>query len=390
MTNPPGSGAAGAPASRVGSKPRLVCLSHLRWNFVFQRPQHLLTRAAAAYDVTYVEEPLFEAGADPHWRLARTDGLTVATPILPEGLSETLRHQALEALIDRLPAARAPAVAWYYTPLALDFTRHLKADVTVYDNMDELSLFHGADSRIAMLETELLARADVVFTGGHSLYEAKAGRHPNIHPVPSSVDVAHFSRDPGAPSTDPAGQARLPHPRAGFFGVIDERMDMALLQRLAALRPDVQFVMVGPIVKIAPASCPTAPNIHWMGGKGYAELPGWLHHWDVGLMPFALNDATRFISPTKTPEYLAAGLPVVSTPIRDVVRPYGERGLVEIAATAEDASAAIDRALARGRDPRWQAAVAEQLASSSWDSTWAFMRNQLEALASDQKETAHA
>lgn len=399
MTDPLAPGVAGAVAPGAArdplpqtdrGKPGLLCLSHLRWNFVFQRPQHLLTRAAARFDVTYVEEPLFEAGADPEWRITATDGITVATPILPEGLSETMRHLALEALMDRLPAARAPAVAWYYTPLALDFTRRLAADVTVYDNMDELTLFHGADSRIALLEAELMARADVVFTGGHSLFEAKRDRHANIHAVPSSVDAAHFARNPAAPTSDPADQAHIPHPRAGFFGVVDERMDMAFLARVAALRPDIHFPIIGPVVKIAPTSCAQAPNIHWLGSRSYAELPAHLHHWDVGLMPFALNDATRFISPTKTPEYLAAGLPVVSTPIRDVVRPYGERGLVEIAATPEQAAQALDRALAVARTPRWRAAVADQLASTSWDRTWAFMLGRIEALAPATKETAHA
>jgi glycosyltransferase involved in cell wall biosynthesis len=385
----PGVAGTAAPNSR-DSRPALLCLSHLRWAFVFQRPQHLLTRATARYDVTYVEEPLFEAGAAPHWRTVASDGIQVATPILPEGLNEAQRHQALEALISQLPAARAPAVAWYYTPLALDFTRHLGADVIVYDNMDELTLFHGADSRIALLEAELLARADIVFTGGHSLYEAKQDRHVNIHPVPSSVDVAHFARDASAPLADPADQAAIPHPRAGFFGVIDERMDMELVAGLAALRPDIQFLMIGPVVKIDPGTCPAAPNIHWLGGKAYAELPAYLHNWDVGLMPFALNDATRFISPTKTPEYLAAGLPVVSTPIRDVVRPYGDRGLVQIAATAQSASAALDDALAIARNPGWRSAVADQLASNSWDRTWAFMLDRIEALAPVTKETAHA
>lgn len=395
MTDPLVPGAAGADAQTMRgnplpARPGLICLSHLRWNSVFQRPQHLLTRAAAHYDVTYVEEPLFEPDADPHWRMAQADGIAIATPILPEGLTDSLRHLALEALMERLPAARSPAVAWYYTPLALDFTRRLAADVTVYDNMDELTLFHGADSRIALLEAELLARADVVFTGGHSLYEAKKARHGNIHAVPSSVDAAHFARDPSAPSADPADQASIAHPRAGFFGVIDERMDMDLVRRLATLRPDVQFIMVGPVVKIAPSRCPLAPNIHWLGGRTYAELPAYLHNWDVGLMPFALNAATRFISPTKTPEYLAAGLPVVSTAIRDVVRPYGERGLVEIAASADEAAHALDRAIASARTPAWRDAVAHHLSTTSWDRTWAFMWGRIAALTPVTKDYAHA
>jgi glycosyltransferase involved in cell wall biosynthesis len=391
MTKPFAPGASGALPLRSGSqKPLLLCLSHLRWKFVFQRPQHLLTRAAATHEVVHVEEPLFEPDATPHWQIQHCDGITVATPILAEGLPEASRHLLLEAMVEKLLAGRRPAIAWYYTPLALDFTRRIRADVTVYDNMDELTLFHGADSRIALLETELMARADVVFTGGHSLFEAKRDRHANIHPVPSSVDTSHFARNPQSPLPDPADQAHIPHPRAGFFGVIDERMDMAFLAALADLRPDMQFLMVGPVVKIAPASCPLRSNIHWLGGRSYAELPAYLHGWDVGLMPFALNDATRFISPTKTPEFLAAGLPIVSTPIRDVISPYGDLGLVEIAATAAEAAEALDRALAAARTPQWRAAVDAQLARNSWDLTWAFMRGRIEALAPHTQEYAHA
>jgi UDP-galactopyranose mutase len=229
-----------------------------------------------------------------------------------------------------------------------------------------------------------------MFTGGVSLYEAKRTRHRNIHAVPSSVDVAHFRgvRAPGL--TEPADQAAIAGTRVGFFGVIDERMDMALVDALAAARPDLQFVMLGPVVKIDPASRPERPNLHWLGGKGYDELPAYLAHWACGIMPFAMNDATRFISPTKTPEFLAAGLPVVSTPIRDVVRPWGEAGLVEIAADAAGFAAAIDRAVARAATLDWRRGVAEALAQSSWDRTWAFMRGRIAALLPAGREMAHA
>ena len=181
----------------------------------------------------------------------------------------------------------------------------------------------------------MLARADLVFTGGQSLYEAKRGQHPRVFAFPSSVDAAHFARARRA-TDDPADQAAIPHPRLGFFGVIDERMDLDLLAAIADARPDWHLVIIGPVVKVDPASYRERANIHYLGKKDYQELPGYLAGWDVALLPFAINESTRFISPTKTPEYLAAGKPVVSTPIRDVVRPYGMRGLVHIAATADD------------------------------------------------------
>ena len=375
---------------RVSRRPLLVCYSHLRWNFVFQRPQHLLTRAAREYRVLYVEEPAEHAGQEPDWSLRSDKGVTVATPLLPPGLSHPMRICLLEGLMTRLLMGEVPAVAWFYTPMALEFARNLPAGVTVYDNMDELSLFVHADSRILQLETELLARADIVFTGGNSLYEAKRHRHHNIHAVPSSIDVDHFRPNPARPQPEPAELAGIARPRAGFFGVIDERMDMALLDAVSALRPDLQFVMVGPVVKIDPATCPQRANIHWLGGRDYADLPQHLHHWDCGIMPFALNDATRFISPTKTPEFLAAGLPVVSTPVRDVVNPYATLDLVRIGTTPAQFAHAIDLAIADAASPGWRRAVSAQLATSSWDSTWASMHGRIVEAVESEVEYADA
>jgi glycosyltransferase involved in cell wall biosynthesis len=364
------------PTWSSASREILVCFSHLRWNFVFQRPQHLLARAAKDYRVFLFEEPRF--AADNAIRLERTatpEGVTVLTPMLPEGLRPTDITRAQRRLFVQLLAELRPdrLILWYYTPMALTFSRHLVGDACVYDNMDELSAFKGAHPRLLALERELFRKADVVFTGGHSLYEAKRDRHRNIHPFPSSVDVAHFAkaRRRGLPA--PADQASIAPPRLGFFGVIDERMDVDLVARLADLRPDWNLVIIGPVVKIDPATLPRRPNIHWLGQKPYAALPDYLAGWDVGLMPFAINESTRFISPTKTPEFLAAGVPVVSTPIRDVVRPYGDKGLVAIADDAEAFLAAAERYLKAPRKALF-AAVDRHLAQLSWDKTWLGMR----------------
>jgi len=257
--------------------------------------------------------------------------------------------------------------------MALAFTQHIKPRAVVYDCMDELSLFHGAPPVLKEREALLLKQADVVFAGGHSLYEYKRShsQHRNIHPFPSSVDVSHFGQARAA-LADPADQAEIPHPRVGFFGVIDERTDLALLAELADLRPELQLVMVGPVVKISPDALPRRANLHWLGGKSYQELPAYLAGWGGAMLPFARNDATRFISPTKTPEYLAAGKPVVSTSITDVIRPYGREGLAWIADTAGEFAAAIDEALRS--DPISRIAHADAfLASMSWDRTWSGM-----------------
>ena len=356
--------------------PLLVCFSHLRWDFVWQRPQHLLSRAAKQYRVLFVEEPLFRPGASPHMEVSRRpQGVTVAVPILPEGMSHddviAEQQDLIEDLIGRDPTG--PRVFWYYTPMALAFTSSLECDLCVYDNMDELSLFRGASRELLDLENALFARCDLVFTGGMSLYEAKRSRHRSVHGFPSSIEFGHFSKA-RAIRQDPPDQSAIPSPRLGFFGVVDERMDVELVGQVADLRPDWHVVMIGPVVKIDPATLPQRPNIHWLGGKSYDELPHYLSGWDVGFMPFALNEATRFISPTKTPEFLAAGVPVVSTPITDVVRPYGEKGLVEIARDAEEAVAKIDLILSRAKAP-WLARVDRHLAAGSWDKTWAAMEN---------------
>jgi UDP-galactopyranose mutase len=238
--------------------------------------------------------------------------------------------------------------------------------------MDELSAFKGASSLLRDREAELLRRSSVVFTGGQSLYEAKRSQHDNVHPFPSSVDVEHFAEARRIVS-DPEDQRGIPHPRLGYFGVIDERFDIELVDAVAEARPDWQLVMIGPVVKIDAATLPSRPNIHYLGAKSYEELPHYIAGWDVALLPFARNEATRFISPTKTPEYLAAGKPVVSTSIRDVVRPYGQQGLVRIADEAREFVHACTAAMAEPAAPRITQADAF-LRQTSWDGTWTRMR----------------
>jgi glycosyltransferase involved in cell wall biosynthesis len=358
-----------------GKKPEslLFCFSHLRWNFVFQRPQHLLKRAAQSQQVMYFEEPAFERVPQPFLRIAPVQPwLSVLTPVLPHGTSPTaaLRTQRrqVEGLAAAAPSARR--LLWYYTPMALRFTRHLDCDLCIYDCMDQLAAFKGAPRGLSDLEGELFRRADLVFTGGESLYEAKRARHPAVHLFPSSIDTKHFCRA-RLPVADPQDQRAIAWPRVGFFGVIDERMDLELVTKVAQTLPHVQFVMLGPCAKIDPASLPKAPNVHWLGRKSYAELPSYLSNWQAGWMPFALNESTRYISPTKTPEFLAAGLPVVSTAIVDVVRSYGASGLVEIA-DAGDMPAKLTALLETpGQD--WLKKADMRLAEMSWDKTWAQM-----------------
>ena len=354
----------------------LICFSHLRWHFVTQRPQHLLTRCALDHRVFFWEEPYFDGEGDGWLEVMQEDErLWVVRP----HLSQHGDHDASQrALLTKFLADERIRhfVRWYYTPMALGFSSHLLAEATVYDCMDELSGFLGAPKELGEREKELFSAADVVFTGGLSLYEAKKTQHSNVHAFPSSIDVPHFATAREAVE-EPEDQAGIPHPRAGFFGVLDERFDVSLVAEVARLRPDIQFVFLGPVVKIDPATLPQGANVHYLGAKSYLELPKYLAGWDVALLPFALNDSTRFISPTKTPEYLAAGKPVVSTPIRDVVRGYGDEGLVAIAGTPQEFAAALDEAL-KPQAKAWSKAVAAKLAGGSWDRTWAEMSRLIE------------
>ena len=353
----------------------VMCFSHLRWKFVFQRPQHLMSRCAERSRVYYLEEPLFQGSEISLKRaICPLTGVHVFTPFLPAQTPLETVSTLLQKLLDDLVQKERiqDFVAWYYTPMAMEFTDDLGPELIVYDCMDELSAFANAPVGMLNNERKLFERSNLIFTGGHSLYEAKRSKHEEVHLFPSSVDVAHFSKA-RAIDEDPPDQKLIPHPRIGYAGVIDERMDLGLLAYLADKRPDWQFVLLGPVVKIDPSTLPNRINIHLLGMKDYQDLPAYLSGWQAALLPFAQNEATRFISPTKTPEYLAAGLPVISTPIRDVERPYGKLGLVSIGRSHGDFLKAIEQQLSNGKSPVWESQVRSFLSSLSWDRTWAGM-----------------
>jgi UDP-galactopyranose mutase len=220
-----------------------------------------------------------------------------------------------------------------------------------------------------MYEKKLLQKADIVFTGGYSIYYAKQNLHKNIHAFPSSIDKSHFAQARNF-KDDPPDQKHIPHPRFGFFGVLDERFDIELVASVASQKPDWQFILLGPVVKIDPAELPQLNNIHYPGARQYDELPRYLACWDIAIIPFAINESTKYISPTKTPEYLAGGKPVISTPVKDVVSPYGDNGLVHIVSDAESFIRAAQLELDKEDRQPWLNKVDAFLADNSWDNTW--------------------
>ncbi len=339
-----------------------------------------MSRFARDRRVFFLEEPVYE-NTEPHLRssLCPNTGVHVETPVLSSGLTNQqivdLQKQLLQLLLDQNKIK--DYIAWYYTPMAKEFTPSLRPRVTVYDCMDELSAFAGAPAAMRNNEQTLFHEADLVFTGGASLFESKRKQHPSVHFFPSSVDLAHFATARSI-TRDPEDQGHVPHPRLGYAGVIDERMDLELIRQAAFERPDWHFILLGPVAKIDPASLPRAANIHYFGMKQYAELPAYFAGWDIGMLPFALNDSTRFISPTKTPEYLAAGLRVISMPIRDVVSGYGDLGLVGIANDAGEFIEIAESLLQCPPTSEFHSRVDKFLSQSSWDKTWSHMNRLIE------------
>lgn len=366
----------------------LIVFSHLRWNFVYQRPQHIISRFTDQYRVFYIEEPELTENEDDY-RIKLYSNTIVVTPQLNRHKEEDHAERQRELVLRLFREYNIEQyIFWYYAPMAFLFTNDFTPEAVVYDCMDELSAFKFAPPQLRQAEQDLLERADVVFTGGNSLYEAKKQKHSNIYCFPSSIDKTHFYKA-RLMQTDPADQQAIPHPRFGFFGVIDERFDTELVREVATQRPAWQFILLGPVVKIDEAVLPKLPNIYYLGMKSYDELPMYINSWDIAIMPFAINESTEFISPTKTPEYLAAGKPVISTRINDVVNPYGEKGLVHIIDNADEF---IEKAIAEFNNQQQQAwlnEVDEHLADMSWDNTWAAMNSQVQKILDKKKKETH-
>ncbi len=376
--------------------PHLIVFSHLRWGFVYQRPQHLMSRLASAYQVLFIEEPVLDRTGpariesrleSPPGGGAPVEVLVPYTPVSAPGFDDA-QLPTLLPLLEQALAERGVRdyLVWLYTPMALPLTAELMPRALVYDCMDELSAFKHAPPQLRQRESALMQSADLVLCGGPALHQAKRHQNPRVYCLPSAVDAAHFSPmrlDASSPEAAEAErmQAGIGGPRLGFFGVIDERMDLALVDAMAAARPDWQFVMAGPVVKISQQDLPRHPNLHWLGMQRYPVLPYLLSSWDVCLMPFALNESTRFISPTKTLEYLAGEKPVVSTPVTDVVGLYGS--VVRVADEADGFLRHCEEALGLSAEQRQREVQSSMavVAASSWDASAAQVRRWLADVA---------
>ncbi len=367
----------------------LLCFSHLRWDFVYQRPQHLMSRFARQYSVYFIEEAVFHNEADYYAIVETTEKVRIVKPYLNNDNNTNIQERlkcVIDAFIEEQQIGKF--IAWYYSPMSLLFTNHLQPALTVYDCMDELSAFKFAPPQLKEAEKDLLQKANVVFTGGHNLYNAKKHLHHNIYAFPSSIDKQHFMQARDA-VTEPADQRVIAHPRLGFYGVLDERFDIDLIREVADKKPDWQFVFIGPVVKIDENSLPKNRNIHYLGSRHYNQLPAYLSGWDIALIPFAINESTKYISPTKTPEYLAGGKPVISTAIEDVIHPYGDHQLVHIIRSADEFIKAATLELQNPSKKKWLKKADAFLANNSWDTTWQNMYQIIEASLKTKQATKH-
>jgi glycosyltransferase involved in cell wall biosynthesis len=336
----------------------IVVMCHLRWEFVYQRPQHIISRLSKDHKILFIEEPLKKETKGHNLKIL-SQNLHILQP------NTDNIEEIGSILTDFLRNSRVP-IGWFYSASFIPLLEQLEFDHIIYDCMDELSMFKGAPQHLIEQEKYLLAHTDVVFTGGKSLYESKKQIHDNVFCFPSSVDEEHFATAKNGVSL-PADIATIPHPIAGYYGVVDERIDLDLLEKTAVTNPDISFVMIGPVVKIQEEELPQAPNIHYLGMKPYKVLPNYLKAFDIAMMPFALNDATKFISPTKTLEYMAAGKPIISTKIKDVVRDYSH--CIKLVTDSDDFTKQLQHLLSSENDENQAGNYKDVLEKTSWSNT---------------------
>ncbi len=388
----------------AGKTPRrtpIVVHCHLSWDNVWQRPQQYLSRLAQWHPVLFVETEVRDGDFDAfyeHRPAAGCSGVTQLKVVFPHSVwgdgayvDRERRRLLKTALLEPSLRQYNRPIQWFYDPMAVTaFLGQLDESLVVYDCMDELSQFRGAPPEMLKREQELLKHADLVFCGGRRLHRVKSAFHADCHFFGCGVDVQHFGRALKRSTSVPEDIRSLPRPIFGYYGVVDERLDYDLLLELA--RQTVgSIVIVGPTAKVRPEELPAHPRLHWLGRREYQDLPRYSKRFDVCLMPFALNEATEFINPTKALEYLAAGRPVVSTAVADVVSLFSD--VVKIASSRDEfISHCQEQAKAPSR--HMQRARLRRAEANTWDRLTAEIENQIRrkeaALAGALPESAGA
>jgi glycosyltransferase involved in cell wall biosynthesis len=355
----------------------IIVHSHLKWDWVWQRPQQFLSRLSKKHRVLFIESPDAVDGlaaskvalreVDDYPNVVVLQMQMPASQLADREWADNERRRLLQSVLAG-PLGRSfqSVVQWFYDPMAVTaFAGQMNERAIVYDCMDQLSQFKFAPPELVRRERELLALADVVFAGGPKIWEEKRKYNSNCFSYGCGVDLAHFAQAREQDCVVPADVRDLPGPTFGYIGVVDERLDYDLIDKLAKANSTGSVVMVGPSTKVDPAMLPRRANIHWLGGRDYSLLPNYAKAFNVCLMPFALNEATEFINPTKALEYMATATPIVSTPIRDVVRQFSD--IVSVAASPTEFIAACARAAKQPDQSAIRGGV-ELARKNSWES----------------------
>jgi hypothetical protein len=380
--------------------PVLMVFSHMAWNPGQGRTPQLMAALAGRWQILFVEAPRHAAGAARLESRAIRAGLTVltlTTPAPAAGFHDDAQAFGVTLLREELAGRRLKIdIAWLDTPMAWPLAQALGIACLAYDCLEGPPASLQFDAALLhQRESALMRTAALMVAAGPSLFNAHRHRHANLHCVCSAVHAEHFS--PASLELTSARarrghvlQSSLARPRLGYFGSIDERLDLDLLAALADRQPGWAFVMVGSVAGIAAERLPQRRNIHWLGEQDDALLPYLLAGWDLALMPYVVSEATRFLMPSQTLEYMAGYQPIVSTPVRDVQALYAPA--VTIAAPqAEAFSSACEEVLAESARARSARLIdmARIVARHAWANTADFVHGLLdEVLTSARSNNA--
>lgn len=356
----------------------MIVFCHLRWQFVYQRPQHVIERLSHHLKVLFVEEPLPNSTSHSSGNLiVVNDNLHILQPNVED-------VKSIAKILPEYVNNKSIPFGWFYSASFSPLLEELNFQTVVYDCMDEPSLIKGDSQELLNQEEYLMSHADIIFTNVQSLFESKKQHHPNVHLFPGSVDKTHFNK--AWNSSTPEDIAHIQSPIVGYYGIIDEQIDFSLLQETALKLPNVSFVMIGPRM-IDEEHLPKEANIHFLEMKSYDELPNYLKAFDIAMMPFVLNDATKYISPTKTLEYMAAGKPIISTKTTDVVRDY--RRCVSLVENADEFSNAITFLLDKMDRLSLEMEYYRILKKTSWDATTDKMESLIRTFSKDNMSSVY-
>ncbi len=367
----------------VGNGYPIVCFSDISWNVKFQRPHQLFSQAKRINIIIFIEKPLLQRSGKPNHFISRvSDNILILTPVITDEDPESTIHETVEQLLtEKLKSHNTTEyICWYYSPKAINYSQKLTPKLIIFDCMDECCGYEGADTEVNESEKKLLEVTDLVFTGGRSLCNAKKLLHKNVHLFPDSIDYERFN---GNTKQAKKNIIKKPAAKIGYFGVIDERLDLNLLDKIAANKPKWKFEIAGPIVENMHGKLPERKNITFTGDIRDEEIPSIIGEWDAAILPYSKNNSTENTAPSRLLVYFAANKNIVSTSINDIVHYFGENGMVRIADEPDDFVKALEAAIKYKPEAEWQKKVDSIIRKTTWEKTWNGMSKKINKLLSD-------